>query len=56
MHGPGDGSEGQFLHGVTKITELLAEKHKLFDWRNFETGKLLQKNGREEMKDRPAFA
>jgi hypothetical protein len=38
----------QFPSGVTEDTELLVEKHNFFDWREFETGKLLQMNGCEE--------
>jgi hypothetical protein len=43
-------SKEQIPRGVTKITELLAEKHTIFDRQKFETGKLLQKTGWEERK------
>jgi hypothetical protein len=50
MSGHKSESEEKIPRAVTKFTELLAEKHKFLDRREFETGKLLQKTGCEERK------
>jgi hypothetical protein len=50
MRGNRDARAGNFSRGVTKDTELLAEKHKGFQWKEVWNGKLLHQNGREERK------
>ena len=41
-------SARRFQSGVTEGTELLAEKHNFFEWKEFQKRKLLQMNGRKE--------